>query len=179
MARSVSERASRPSQRIRGVSQPTNIRARSQWTVVEPPVCRPRVLRTDADHEETEAAGLSRLTIAGPLKPERGTNTSIDLTRVAGPLSATVTGFYSRVVDPVEVERTDAYVLRNLVQPTTNVGVEAIAIWKADELLWSPTMRTSAQRNDRRGGRRSAADPTTDRWPRWRLGIRSRVEARR
>ena len=84
--------------------------------------------------EETEAAGLSRLTIAGPLKPERGTNTSIDLTRVAGPLSATVTGFYSRVVDPVEVERTDAYVLRNLVQPTTNAGVEAIAIWKTDDL---------------------------------------------
>jgi outer membrane receptor for ferrienterochelin and colicins len=84
--------------------------------------------------EETEAAGLSRLTIAGPLKPERGTNASIDLTRVAGPLSATVTGFYSRVVDPVEVERTDAYVLRNLVQPTTNAGVEAIAIWKTDDL---------------------------------------------
>ena len=84
--------------------------------------------------EETEAAGLSRLTIAGPLKPERGTNTSIDLTRVAGPLSATVTGFYSRIVDSVEVERTDAYVLTNLVQPTTNTGVEAIAIWKSDEL---------------------------------------------
>jgi hypothetical protein len=49
-------------------------------------------------------------------------------------LSATITGFYSRVVDPVEVERTDAYVLRNLVQPTTNAGVEAIAIWKTDDL---------------------------------------------
>ncbi|MCU1385288.1 MAG: cirA 2 [Acidobacteria bacterium] len=84
--------------------------------------------------EETEAAGLSRLTIAGPLKAERGTNTSVDLTRVAGPLSATVTGFYSRIVDSVEVERTDAYVLRNLVQPTTNMGVEAIAIWKTDDL---------------------------------------------
>ena len=84
--------------------------------------------------EETEAAGLSRLTIAGPLKAERGTNTSVDLTRVAGPLSATVTGFYSRIVDSIEVERTDAYVLRNLVQPTTNMGVEAIAIWKTDDL---------------------------------------------
>ena len=84
--------------------------------------------------EETEAAGLTRLTIAGPLKPERGTNTSVDLTRVAGPLSATVTGFYSRIVDPVEVERTNVYELRNLVQPTTNAGVEAIAIWKSDAL---------------------------------------------
>ena len=84
--------------------------------------------------EETEAAGLTRLTIAGPLQPERGTNTSIDLTRVAGPLSATVTGFYSRIVDPVEVERTDVYELRNLLQPTTNTGLEAIAIWKTDDL---------------------------------------------
>jgi iron complex outermembrane receptor protein len=84
--------------------------------------------------EETEAAGLSRLTIAGPLRPERGTNSSIDLTRVAGPLSATITGFYSRIVDPVEVERADLYVLRNLVQPTTNTGLEAIAIWKTDDL---------------------------------------------
>jgi iron complex outermembrane receptor protein len=74
------------------------------------------------------------LTIAGPLKAERGTNTSVDLTRVAGPLSATVTGFYSRIVDSVEVDRTDAYVLRNLVQPTTNMGVEAIAIWKTNDL---------------------------------------------
>ena len=84
--------------------------------------------------EETEAAGLSRLSIATPLKPERGTNLSLDLTRVAGPLSATLTGFYSRIVDPVEVERTDAYVLGNLRQPTTNAGIEAIAIWKADAL---------------------------------------------
>src|SRR5262249_15213305 len=42
--------------------------------------------------EETEAAGLSRLSVAGPLKAERGTSTSIDLTRTAGPLSATLTG---------------------------------------------------------------------------------------
>ena len=84
--------------------------------------------------EETEAAGLSRLFIAGPLKAERGTNGSIDLTRAAGPFSATITGFYSRIVDPVEVERTEGYVLRNLAEPTTNVGVEAIAIWKTDDV---------------------------------------------
>jgi len=82
--------------------------------------------------EETEAAGLTRLSIAGPLRAERGTNTSIDVTRVAGPLSATLTGFYSRIGDPVEVERTERYELRNLPQPTTNAGVEAIAIWKTE-----------------------------------------------
>jgi iron complex outermembrane receptor protein len=82
--------------------------------------------------EETEAAGLSRLTVAAPLKAERGTNGSVDLTRVTGPLSVTLTGFYSRIVDPVDVERTHEYVLTNLSQPTTNAGLEAIGIWKTD-----------------------------------------------
>jgi iron complex outermembrane receptor protein len=84
--------------------------------------------------EETEAAGLSRLSVAGPLKAERGTNTSIDLTRAAGPLSATVTGFYSRIVDPIDVERTQQYVLRRLAEPTTNAGLEAVAIWKTEDV---------------------------------------------
>ena len=84
--------------------------------------------------EETEAAGLSRLSIVGPLKAERGTNTSIDLTRVMGPLSATLTGFYSRIVEPVDVERTNQYALSNLPEPTTNAGLEATAIWKTEDL---------------------------------------------
>jgi outer membrane receptor for ferrienterochelin and colicins len=84
--------------------------------------------------EETEAAGLTRLSIAGPLRAERGTNSSIDITRVAGPMSTTLTGFYSRIVNPVEVERTDKYELKNLTQPTTNVGIEAVAIWKTEGL---------------------------------------------
>jgi len=83
--------------------------------------------------EETEAAGLTRLSIAGPIRPERGTSTSIDLTRTAGPLSATLTAFYSRIVDPVDVERTTSYVLRNLASPTTNGGIEAIAVWKTED----------------------------------------------
>ena len=84
--------------------------------------------------EETEAAGLTRLSIDGPLKAERGRNASIDVTRVAGPLSATLTGFYSRIADPSEVERTERYVLRNLAEPTVTNGVEAIAIWKNEGL---------------------------------------------
>jgi iron complex outermembrane receptor protein len=83
--------------------------------------------------EETEAAGLSRLSISGPIKPERGTSASIDLTRTAGPLSTTLTGFYSRIADPVDVERTTGYVLKNLPSPTTNGGIEAIAIWKTED----------------------------------------------
>src|SRR5205823_13070992 len=55
--------------------------------------------------EETEASGLSRLTVIGPLAAERGASASADLTRVSGPLSATLTIFHSRVRDAVDGER--------------------------------------------------------------------------
>src|SRR5262249_43928381 len=84
--------------------------------------------------EETEAAGLSRLSLVGPLKAERGTSTSVDVPRAGGPLSATLSTFYFRVTDPVDVERTNRYELRNLPTPTTNAGIEAFAILKADNI---------------------------------------------
>ena len=83
--------------------------------------------------EETEATGLSRLAIAGRLKPERGSSASFDVTRAIGPVSTTLTLFHSTVSDPVEVERTDSFVLRNLLAPTTNSGVEALAVWKMED----------------------------------------------
>jgi iron complex outermembrane receptor protein len=83
--------------------------------------------------EETEATGLSRLTVIGPLKPERGKSASFDLTRATGPLSTTLTLFHSTVSDPVEVERTGSFILENLSAPTTNTGVEALAVWKAED----------------------------------------------
>jgi len=84
--------------------------------------------------EETEAAGLSRLSVEGQLAAERAMNASVDLTRVAGPLTATLTGFYSQISHPVEVERSEQYLLHNLEAPTKNAGVEALAIWKTDDL---------------------------------------------
>ncbi len=83
--------------------------------------------------EETEAAGLSRLTVVGPLKPERGRSASFDITRARGPLSATLTLFHSSVADPVEVERADRFVLTNLREPTTNTGIEALGVWKSED----------------------------------------------
>ena len=83
--------------------------------------------------EETEAAGLSRLTVAGPLRAERGRSASLDVTHARGPLSATLTFFHSAVDDPVEVERTQAFVLKNLQAPTTNTGIEALAVWKTSD----------------------------------------------
>src|SRR5262249_39391375 len=82
---------------------------------------------------DREAAGLSRLSVTSSLRPERGRNTSIDLTRVMGLLSATLTAFHSHIEDPVEVERADRYVLRNLAEPTTNSGIEAVGIWKSED----------------------------------------------
>ena len=75
--------------------------------------------------EETEAAGLTRLTVDGPLRAERGRSVSFDLTRTRGPAAFTATLFASRIADPLHVERA-SYVLRNLDHPTTNVGLELL-----------------------------------------------------
>ncbi|HUE86636.1 MAG TPA: TonB-dependent receptor, partial [Vicinamibacterales bacterium] len=77
--------------------------------------------------EETEAAGVTRLRIDQPLAAERGSSASFDLSRTDGPLSYTATVFASRIVDSVHVQRSDAYVLRNLLDPATNVGMELLA----------------------------------------------------
>lgn len=77
--------------------------------------------------EETEAAGLTRLTVVGPLKAERGRSASLDLTRALGPGTWTVTAFASRVADPVAVERDGQYVLFNRDDASTNVGMELLA----------------------------------------------------
>ncbi len=79
--------------------------------------------------EETEAAGLTRLTVDGPLRAERGRSLSIDVTRTHGPAAYTATLFASRIADPVHVERS-TYVLRNLDHPTTNVGVELLGTFR-------------------------------------------------
>jgi iron complex outermembrane receptor protein len=83
--------------------------------------------------EETEAAGLTRLTVIGPLAAERGRSASFDVTRRSGPFSTTLTLFRSSVSDPVEVERADRFLLRNLPDPTTNTGVEAVGIWRSED----------------------------------------------
>ncbi len=83
--------------------------------------------------EETEAAGLTRLTVEGPLRAEQGRSLSIDLTRTQGPLSYTATFFGSRIADPVKVDR-EAYVLRNLTEPTTSVGVELLGMLRQSPL---------------------------------------------
>src|SRR5262245_6977380 len=130
--------------------------------------------------EETEAAGLSRLSLAAPLKAERGTSASVDFTRVTGPLSTTLTLFRSRVVNPVDVERTDQYVIRNLQNPTINTGLETLGVWKSDDFSFVASYAYVRSRQDSEDGR--VAVPLTPRhsvgldaaWEsegKWRLGV--------
>ncbi len=76
--------------------------------------------------EETEAAGLARLTIREPLQAERGRSASFDITRAQGPLSLTATLFRYEVHDPAVVDRA-TYTLATLAEPTINTGLETVA----------------------------------------------------
>lgn len=77
--------------------------------------------------EETEAAGLTQLTVDGPLRAERGTSASWDLTREFGALTMTATVFGSRIEDAVAVDRDSRYAVFNALDATTNVGGEWLA----------------------------------------------------
>jgi iron complex outermembrane receptor protein len=89
--------------------------------------------------EETEAAGLTRLEIDGPLEAERGVSASADVTRTDGPLSYTATVFASRISDPVHVDRSTAYVLRHLAEPTTNLGAELLGTFRREPFAVTAT----------------------------------------
>jgi iron complex outermembrane receptor protein len=82
--------------------------------------------------EETEAAGLSRLAVHGPLRAETGQSASFDVTRTIGPFSATATLFTSRIHQPLFVERTTAYELANQPHASTTVGTELLATWRKE-----------------------------------------------
>ena len=89
--------------------------------------------------EETEAAGLTRLQTSQSLDAERGLSASIDVTRTAGPFSVTTTVFASRIKDPVHVDRSPAYLLRNLVDPTINAGVELLGTFRKEPFAVTAT----------------------------------------
>jgi iron complex outermembrane receptor protein len=85
--------------------------------------------------EETEAAGLSRLTIAVPLVAERGRSASLDLTRNFSHASYTATVFASSVRHPVDARSGDRYELVNLPEPTKNTGLELLGTWRKAPLV--------------------------------------------
>jgi len=103
--------------------------------------------------EETEAAGLSRLVIPSPLVAERGRSASVDITRSAGGLSTTVTVFMSRVKNPVEAEREEAFALINRSAATRNTGLEALAIYRLGDLSIVGNYAWVRAREEEDGGR--------------------------
>jgi iron complex outermembrane receptor protein len=108
--------------------------------------------------EETEAAGLTRLTMPAQLEAEKGRSGSIDVTRSAGPLSATLTLFASRVIDSVKVDRDTVYAIRNAEQ-TGNAGVEVLTTVRHEPYAVTGTY-TYVRSRERDGGR-SAPVPLT------------------
>ena len=100
--------------------------------------------------EETEAAGLTRLQVASPLQAERGRSVSIDLTRTDGPFSYTATFFGSRIAHPIKVDRA-TYVLQNLVEPTTNTGVELLGLLRRSPLAITASYTYVRSRETERG----------------------------
>jgi outer membrane receptor protein involved in Fe transport len=82
--------------------------------------------------EETEAAGLTGLEVRQPVEAERGLSASFDVSRTDGPLSYSATLFASRINDPLHVERSPAYVLSTLPDPTTNIGLELLGTMRKE-----------------------------------------------
>jgi iron complex outermembrane receptor protein len=87
--------------------------------------------------EETEAAGLSRLSVADRLIAERGTSSSLDVTRTFDSGSITATLFGSWVADALDVDRSVSYVMRNQDGRASNMGVELLATFRRG--AWAAT----------------------------------------
>ena len=103
--------------------------------------------------EETEAAGLTRLMIPLPLRAEKGRSTSLDVSRTDGPLSYTLTLFGSRIAHPIDVDRSAGLVLTNRLEPTTNVGIEALGTFRREPYAVTATYTYVRAREDDDGMR--------------------------
>jgi len=77
--------------------------------------------------EETEAAGLARLRIPSALRAERSTSASVDLTRSAGPFSATASYAYVRSVEPSDTPGRSVDVAL-----TPRHGVSLVGMWERE-----------------------------------------------
>ena len=121
--------------------------------------------------EETEAAGLSRLSVPRPLVAEEGRSASVDITRAAGPAVLTLTLFASRVEHPTDVDRSSGLVLTNSPEPTTNAGVEVLAVVRRAPIAVTGTY-TFVDARETDSGHRVAAPLT----PRHSAGLVGMIE---
>jgi iron complex outermembrane receptor protein len=107
--------------------------------------------------EDTEAAGLTRLDVPEPLRAERGTSVSWDVTRALGPVAITATAFASRIADPVAVDRDTRYVLFNRDGATRNVGAELLGSVRRGPWVATSTYTYVRSREDGASGRQDVA----------------------
>ena len=106
--------------------------------------------------EETEAAGLSRLSIDGPLEVETARSVSADLSHKTRSSNVTLTLFRSQVDDPAQIDRA-TYTLRNEAEPLVAQGVEILGT--ARRTPFSLTGTYTYLRTRERGGRDLALTP--------------------
>jgi outer membrane receptor for ferrienterochelin and colicins len=107
--------------------------------------------------DETEAAGLSRLSMPEPLEAETGTSFSMDVTRMVGLVSLTATVFGSSVGHPLEVERETAYEIRNADEAATTAGFELLGTYRKAPFALTGTYSWVRSREDRNGVRVESA----------------------
>jgi outer membrane receptor for ferrienterochelin and colicins len=106
--------------------------------------------------EETEAAGLSRLSMPQPLEAETGKSFSIDVTRAVGPVSITATMFGSSIAHAIEVERESAYQIGNADRAATNIGMELLATARRAPFALTGTYAFVRAREEEGGVRRES-----------------------
>jgi outer membrane receptor for ferrienterochelin and colicins len=107
--------------------------------------------------EETEAAGLSRLSVPAPLEAETGTSFSIDVTRAINLVTLTATVFGSSVDRALDVERETAYEIRNAAGAATNVGLELLGTFRKPPFALTGTYTFVRSREDSSGVRVESA----------------------
>ena len=127
--------------------------------------------------EETEASGLTRLAVPRALRAEQGRSASFDISRTDGPLTSTLTWFGSRVIHPIDVDRSQGLVLTNLDEATTNTGVELLATLRRAPYALTGTYTYVAARELDHGSRRDA--PLTPRHSAGIVGMWEREDAGR
>jgi len=108
--------------------------------------------------EETEAAGLTLLTIEDPdnLKMETARNVSADFTHKTGSTALTVTVFRTRIDDPAQIDRT-TYTLRSETEPILTRGVEVLGTARRPPVSFTGTY--TYLRTRERDGRALALTP--------------------
>ncbi len=106
--------------------------------------------------DETEAAGLSHLTIEGPLEAERARHVSAGLAHATDTTTVSMTFFRTQIDDPAQIDRA-TYTLRNEDEPIRSQGVELLGRVRRGVLSLTGTYTLADTRE--RDGRALAMSP--------------------